>query len=83
MEGNDNYQIKQMPRMFEQVIKQIMKFLISEHVSPGAKIPTERNLSELLEVSRSSIREGIRIGPYRGHEAPAQRWQTLIPSISQ
>jgi GntR family transcriptional repressor for pyruvate dehydrogenase complex len=61
MEGNENYQIKQMPRMFEQVIKQIMNFLISENVSAGSKIPTERNLSELLEVSRSSIREGIRI----------------------
>jgi GntR family transcriptional repressor for pyruvate dehydrogenase complex len=61
MEGNENYQIKQVPRMFEQVIKQIMNYMISEHISTGSKIPTERSLSNLLEVSRSSIREGIRI----------------------
>jgi GntR family transcriptional repressor for pyruvate dehydrogenase complex len=61
MEGNENYQIKQVPRMFEQVTKQIMNFINSEHISTGSKIPTERNLSDLLEVSRSSIREGIRI----------------------
>jgi GntR family transcriptional repressor for pyruvate dehydrogenase complex len=61
MEGNENYQIKQVPRMFEQVIKQIMNFMISEHITTGSKIRTERNLSDLLEVSRSSIREGIRI----------------------
>jgi DNA-binding transcriptional regulator YhcF (GntR family) len=61
MEGNENYQIKQAPRMFEQVITQIMNYMISEHISAGSKIPTERSLSDLLEVSRSSIREGIRI----------------------
>jgi GntR family transcriptional regulator, transcriptional repressor for pyruvate dehydrogenase complex len=61
MEGNESYHIKQMPRMFEQVMQQIMNFMISEHISAGSKIPTERNLSDLLEVSRSSIREGIRI----------------------
>jgi GntR family transcriptional repressor for pyruvate dehydrogenase complex len=56
----ETYRIKQAPRMFEQVTKQIMNFLDMEHISAGSKIPPERNLSELLGVSRSSIREGIR-----------------------
>lgn len=55
------YHIPALPRMFEQVTKQIVDYIVSENLEPGSKLPTERNLSELLQVSRSSIREGIRV----------------------
>jgi GntR family transcriptional repressor for pyruvate dehydrogenase complex len=56
-----NYRIQSLPRMFEQVARQIVDFIQSEKVEPGTKLPTERQLSELLQVSRSSVREGIRV----------------------
>lgn len=56
-----NYGIKSSPRMFEQVAKQISEYIVSEHLQAGSKLPTERQLSELLEVSRSSVREGLRV----------------------
>ncbi|RAS85824.1 FadR/GntR family transcriptional regulator [Priestia endophytica] len=55
-----NYQINQPPRMYEQVMNQLVEYIQSESLPKGEKIPPERNLSELLGVSRSSIREGIR-----------------------
>jgi GntR family transcriptional repressor for pyruvate dehydrogenase complex len=78
MEGKENYQIKQAPRMFEQVTKQIMNFIISEQRSTGSKIPTERKLSDLLEVSRSSIREGIRILELLGYLESRQGEGTFV-----
>ncbi|MFP3510399.1 GntR family transcriptional regulator [Peribacillus sp. SIMBA_075] len=60
MKGNRSYKIQQPPKMYQQVITQLVEYIESEQLSEGAKIPTERNLSELLGVSRSSIREGIR-----------------------
>lgn len=56
-----NYQIRSVPRMFEEVTKQIIQYIEEEKLESGAKIPTERKLAELLGVSRSSIREGLRI----------------------
>ncbi|MCY9002439.1 FadR/GntR family transcriptional regulator [Peribacillus frigoritolerans] len=60
MKSNRNYQVQQPPKMYQQVITQLVEYIESEQLSEGSKIPTERNLSELLGVSRSSIREGIR-----------------------
>jgi DNA-binding transcriptional regulator YhcF (GntR family) len=74
----ENYQIKQAPRMFEQVIKQIIKLITSESISKGSKIPTERNLSVLLEVSRSSVREGIRVLELLGYLESRQGEGTFV-----
>jgi GntR family transcriptional repressor for pyruvate dehydrogenase complex len=75
---NIDYQIKQAPRMFEQVIKQIIKLITSDQISKGSKIPTERNLSVLLEVSRSSIREGIRVLELLGYLDSRQGEGTFV-----
>lgn len=39
----------------------IKAYIVSENLSPGAKLPSERNLSELLAVSRNVVREGLSI----------------------
>ncbi|WP_261131611.1 FadR/GntR family transcriptional regulator [Bacillus sp. Marseille-Q3570] len=57
----NNYQIRSVPRMFEEVIRQIITYIHDEKLEKGAKLPPERKLSELLAVSRSSVREGLRI----------------------
>lgn len=58
---NTNKHIKSIPRMFEQVTQQIVDHIDSTPLEPGQKLPTERQLSELLQVSRSSVREGIKV----------------------
>lgn len=55
------FRIDSLPRIFEQVAKQIVHYIQHEKLDSGAKLPTERNLSELLQVSRPSVREGIRV----------------------
>lgn len=55
------YKVERSLRMFEQVAKRIADFILSEKLPVGSKIPTERDLSIMLEVSRSSIREGLRV----------------------
>jgi GntR family transcriptional repressor for pyruvate dehydrogenase complex len=39
----------------------IKAYIVSENLSPGARLPSERNLSELLAVSRNVVREGLSI----------------------
>jgi len=47
-------------RLFEQAVDQIKKLIISGHLRPGDKLPSENELSHLLNVSRSSVREALR-----------------------
>lgn len=56
-----NCYVQSVPRMFEQVARQIIEFISSEQLRKGDRLPTERQLCELLEVSRASVREGLRI----------------------
>lgn len=47
-------------RLFEQAVDQIKKLIVSGHLRPGDKLPSENELSQLLNVSRSSVREALR-----------------------
>ena len=47
-------------RAYLKVIQYIKQLLLNEQLSLGDKLPTERELSELLELSRNSIREALR-----------------------
>ncbi|GAA0317659.1 FadR/GntR family transcriptional regulator [Bacillus carboniphilus] len=48
-------------RMFEVIAKRILKYIREENLTPGTQLPTERELSERLQVSRASIREALRV----------------------
>ena len=47
-------------KVYEQVIKQIEQMIISGELKRGQKLPSERDLSEQLQVSRASVREAFR-----------------------
>ncbi len=47
-------------RLFEQAVDQIKKLIINGQLRPGDKLPSENELSQLLNVSRSSVREALR-----------------------
>lgn len=47
-------------KVYEQVVIQIKKMIIDGTLKKGDKLPTERELAEQLQVSRTSVREAIR-----------------------
>lgn len=68
-------------KVHEEVANQIEK-LILEKLRPGDKLPSERELTELLGVSRSSIRDGIRRLELVGLVEPRQGAGTVVLEIS-
>jgi GntR family transcriptional repressor for pyruvate dehydrogenase complex len=47
-------------KVYEQVVQQIKQMIIDGTLKKGDKLPSERELSEQLQVSRASIREAIK-----------------------
>ena len=47
-------------RSFEQVVRELRQGLLSGRYAPGDRLPNERELSELLKVGRSTVREALR-----------------------
>jgi GntR family transcriptional repressor for pyruvate dehydrogenase complex len=68
-------------RVHEEVAKQIER-LIVQKLQPGDKLPGERELAEMLGVSRSSIRDAIRRLEIVGLVEPRQGAGTVVREIS-
>ncbi|MFY3792154.1 FadR/GntR family transcriptional regulator [Ureibacillus sp. MALMAid1270] len=47
-------------KVFLEIVKQLKELIETEHIRPGDKLPSERVLSERLNVGRSSVREALR-----------------------
>lgn len=47
--------------LYEQIADEIRDYIIRNQIKPGERLPTERELAEILGVSRTSVREGIRL----------------------
>src|SRR6056297_1055958 len=48
-------------RLSEQIIEAIRNMISEDHFSPGSKFYSENELTKKLHVSRSSVREAVRI----------------------
>ncbi len=53
-------------RIYEGIVRQIQDLLAAEHLQPGARLPGERVLADVLSVSRASVREALRVLDYIG-----------------
>ena len=53
-------------RLYEQIADRILEMIIDDRVSPGDRLPSERELAQRLGVSRPVIREAIRTLGVRG-----------------
>ena len=53
-------------KLYKQVADQIQELIVSEALRPGDKLPGERELAEQLGVSRTVVREAIRLLSVRG-----------------
>ncbi|MDD5697727.1 MAG: FadR/GntR family transcriptional regulator [Victivallaceae bacterium] len=47
-------------RIYQQVVDQIQTMILDGRLKAGDKLPAERDLTELFQVSRTSIREAVR-----------------------
>ena len=47
-------------RLFEQAVEQIKGLILEGHLKPGDKLPSEKELGKMLDVSRASVREALR-----------------------
>jgi GntR family transcriptional repressor for pyruvate dehydrogenase complex len=58
--------VKRHEKLSGQVAEQIQQLILSRQIKPGDRLPTERELGETFQVSRTVIREAIRILETRG-----------------
>jgi GntR family transcriptional repressor for pyruvate dehydrogenase complex len=68
-------------KVYEEVAQQIER-LILKKLRPGDKLPSERELAEVLRVSRSSIRDAIRSLELMGLVEPRQGAGTIVREVS-
>jgi len=54
------FQPVQSKKLHQQVFEQIQNLIAEGELKPGDRLPSERDLGEMLQVSRNSIREAIR-----------------------
>jgi GntR family transcriptional regulator, transcriptional repressor for pyruvate dehydrogenase complex len=76
-----DFEVVRRNKVYEEVAKQIER-LILKKLKPGDKLPSERELAELLQVSRSSIRDAIRGLELMGLVEPRQGAGTIVREVS-
>src|ERR1700682_2460776 len=78
---NPGFEVIRRKQVYEEVAQQIER-LILKKLRPGDKLPSERELAEMLKVSRSSIRDAIRGLELMGLVEPRQGAGTIVREIS-
>jgi GntR family transcriptional repressor for pyruvate dehydrogenase complex len=76
-----DFEIVRRNKVYEEVAKQIER-LILKKLKPGDKLPSERELVDALQVSRSSIRDAIRSLELMGLVEPRQGAGTIVRESS-
>ena len=76
-----DFEVVRKNKVYEEVAKQIER-LILKKLTPGDKLPSERELAETLKVSRSSIRDAIRGLELMGLVEPRQGAGTIVLETS-
>lgn len=66
------------PRRREQVTSTLAKMILSGDIAPGSRLPTEAELGERLEVSRTALRESVRMLAGKGLIESTPRIGTIV-----
>lgn len=53
-------------RIFQDVVDQIQETILAGHLQPGDTLPAERDLKAMLQVSRGTLREALRVLEQKG-----------------
>lgn len=74
----------QLGRLYEQIVAQIKLQIVNGTLKVGDRLPTERELAEQFQVSRTSVREAIKILQQKGLiEVYPGRGMFIVDSVSQ
>jgi len=65
-------------KVYAEVASQIRRLIADGRIKPGDLLPPERELAEIFGVSRTSVRDAIRILEMRGLVAPRQGEGTVV-----
>lgn len=68
-------------RVYEQVAARLQRLILEGQLRPGDWLPTERELAEQFGVSRSSIRDAIRVLQLMGLVEPRQGEGTVVRDL--
>jgi GntR family transcriptional repressor for pyruvate dehydrogenase complex len=60
MTASPTYTPLKKTRLYEQVVEQIQQTVINGKLQPGDRLPSERDLAEMFQVGRPTIREALR-----------------------
>jgi DNA-binding FadR family transcriptional regulator len=63
---NQLFRIAKQNRIFQDVVEQIQEAIIQGHLKVGDRLPAERELKEMLQTSRSTLREALRVLEQKG-----------------
>ena len=69
-------------KLYEEVAKQIERLIVEGGLKPGDKLPPERELAEMFQVSRSSLRDAIRTLELTGLLEPRHGEGTVVCDLS-
>src|SRR5216683_7779752 len=69
-------------RVFEEICERIRNELSSGTLRPGDKLPPERELAERFGVSRTAVRDAIRVLEFVGLVEPRQGEGTVVRDLS-
>ena len=76
-----DFEVIRRNKVYEEVAQQIERLILNK-LRPGDKLPSERELAEMLRVSRSSVRDAIRGLELRGLVEPRQGAGTIVRETS-
>jgi GntR family transcriptional regulator, transcriptional repressor for pyruvate dehydrogenase complex len=65
-------------KVYEHVAQQLQRMIVDGLFQPGEKLPPERELAEMLQVSRGSLRDAIRTLELMGLVEPRQGEGTVV-----
>lgn len=69
-------------RLVDRVVEELERLIISGDLEPGAKLPPERQLAERVGVSRTVLREAVRILVTKGLLATKHGVGTVVQQVS-
>lgn len=85
------FQAVQAEKISQQISQQILESIIDGHYPPGGRLPSERKLAEIFEVSRVTVREALSELASKGVVCvkqglgttvnPINEWSTFDPSV--
>src|SRR5438552_15576329 len=77
-DGKDELEPVRKTRIYEEVASQIQRLISEGRLRPGDHLPPERELAERFGVSRTSVRDAIRVLELMGLLVPRQGERMVV-----